>query len=162
MSMTAQELIGRTKQATNMARDALNAHPAACTPEAHGAVVTALKANMDVADAQAEYFGNGLTESVATLVAAKMQQKKPLVVNGREFPLPSGAVLRWIGTMVTLLTTSAYLGCDARHTAPTAATAAVAAVAPTAAVANTRPLIDQATIALLRELVVGMNGNTNR
>ena len=109
--MTALEMVGRTKQATKTAREALDAHAAACTPESHAAVVTALKASMDIADAQAEYFANGQSETIANLVAAKIKEKRPLVVNGREWNLPSATAV-W---RIVLYATIVLLGIEANR-----------------------------------------------
>ena len=111
--MTALEMVGRTKQATKTAREALDAHAAACTPESHAAVVTALKASMDIADAQAEYFANGQSETIANLVAAKMKEKRPLVVNGREWNLPSATVVWRSVLYATIVLVGVINGCEA-------------------------------------------------
>lgn len=161
--MTALEMVGRTKQATKTAREALDTHTIACTPEAHASVVTALKAQMDIADAQSEYFANGQSDSIATLVAQKMEEKmaekrqenrKVVAVNGREFAMPSPTAVWRTTLFLTVLISGMYTGCEAKRTAPTAAVAQTAPVAQIAAVAPARPMLDPATVQLLREMIV--------
>ena len=159
--MTAQEMVGRTRQATKSAREALAANTEECTPSKCKSLVTAINAEMDIADAQAEFFGNGLTDSIATQVAEKIREKKPLTINGRDFQLPDAATIWRVMIILSVIVTGSINGCrQSRGIAPTAATAAVAATAPTAAVAAPARLsIDPATIALLRELLRDMNGS---
>lgn len=162
--MTAQEMVGRTKQATKSAREALDTHAAACTPEAHSAIVTALKASMDVHDAQGEYFGNGLSDTIAAGVAAKMHVRPPLVVNGRNFNLPSAATIWRVVLLVSIVASGVINGCSesriASRVAPVAAVAATAAAAQTAVAPSFR--IDPQTLALLKELLKPDGVSTNQ
>lgn len=156
MNMTADEFVGRTKQAVKTAKDALNEDVVACTPESHKSVVTALKSLLDINEAQVDYFANGFGESIATRVAKSMKEGATLTINGKDIKMPSFEQIRKMIVTIGVVLLLAFKLFS--HDAPSN----ISNAANQQAHQNQPSIVDKETLELVVKLLAGIPMSQNQ